>query len=347
MRVESNVNLSERTTLRLGGPAKNLVTVESETELATVAAEARAKGEELFVLGGGSNLVIADAGANEPMVTLGLSQVTFEATERAVRVRVQAGHDWDALVEKTIAEGLSGLECLSGIPGSVGATPIQNVGAYGQEVADTIVSVRVFDQVTETFAIVPRAECEFAYRHSRFRNQRRIVVTEVEFELRQEPTSRSIRYAELAKALGIAQGDVAPLRRVRDTVIALRRGKGMVWDKADPESTSAGSFFTNPLVTEDVALRVDAIAGRPVPRFPSDKGRVKLPAAWLVEAAGFEKGFALGKGASISKKHALALVNRGGTTADLLELARAIQRGVEQRFGVRLEPEPIFVGCAL
>ncbi len=347
MRAESNVMLSDRTSLRLGGPAKRLVTVDSEEELAQAAREARASGGSLFVLGGGSNLVVGDDGCDETLVSLAMSEITRERSGDVTLLRVQAGHDWDALVALSVAEGLAGLECLSGIPGRVGATPIQNVGAYGQEIADTLKRVRVFDQEAGTFTWWSKEACGFAYRHSLFRGNRRTIVTEVEIALHESSSSRPIRYAELAKALGVSQGQEAPLAELRRTVIELRRGKGMVLDASDPESVSAGSFFTNPIVSPAVAAAADARAGRSVPRFPAEGDRVKLPAAWLVEASGFTKGHAIGKGASISKKHALALVNRGGTTADLLALAREIRAGVAARFEITLEPEPIFVGCSL
>jgi UDP-N-acetylmuramate dehydrogenase len=234
-----------------------------------------------------------------------------------------------------VAEGLQGFECLSGIPGSVGATPIQNVGAYGQEVAETVAAVRVFDRSTGNVEVMSPAACEFGYRTSVFKYHDRRVVLSVTFELREATESGPLRYRELARALGIEVGGTAPLTAVREAVLALRRGKGMVIDSADPDSVSAGSFFTNPILD-----------GAPdgAPAWPEPDGRVKTSAAWLIERAGFHKGYGNGR-VGISGKHTLALVNRGGaTTAELMELAHEIAAGVHDRFGIALHPEPVLVG---
>jgi UDP-N-acetylmuramate dehydrogenase len=268
------------------------------------------------------------------------------------RLVVAAGEEWDAFVARCVAQGRAGVECLSGIPGSVGATPIQNVGAYGQEVAETIVSVRAFDRAGDTIAEVPAADCGFTYRSSVFkRHPGRWVILAVRFALPCRSVSGPIRYAELARWLGIAEGGEAPLADVREAVLALRRAKGMVIDPADPDSVSAGSFFTNPVLEAAAFERLQARARRRldgsvrVPAFPQPDGRVKTSAAWLIERAGFARGHGDPATVAISGKHTLALTNRGsGTTAGLVALAREIAAGVRDAFGVELEPEPVFVG---
>jgi UDP-N-acetylmuramate dehydrogenase len=325
--------LAPLTTLRLGGPAKRLVSVATEAELVDAVSEAD---EPLLLLAGGSNLVLPDAGWPGVVV-----RIETRGIERDGAVlEVQAGEPWDDLVAATVEHGLAGFECLSGIPGSVGATPIQNVGAYGQEVAETVRSVRVLDRVTGTIQELAPADCGFAYRSSALKRTDRWVVLAVTFALRPAASSQPIRYAELARALDLEPGARAPLGEVREAVLALRRGKGMVLDPADPDTISAGSFFMNPILDPDT---VAALRPRP-PAFPQPDGRVKTSAAWLIERAGFAKGYARGR-VAISSKHALALVNRGGaSTAELLALAREIAAGVRQRFGVQLEPEPTIVG---
>jgi UDP-N-acetylmuramate dehydrogenase len=259
---------------------------------------------------------------------------------------VAAGEPWDVLVARAVGEGWRGLECMSGIPGLVGGTPIQNVGAYGQEVGETITRVRVFDRETRAFVDMDRSACGFGYRASVFKRNDRYVVTSVRFELEVGDASVPLRYAELTAALGIDAGTRAPLQRVRDTVIALRRRKGMVIDPHDPDSVSAGSFFVNPVVDAAKLAEVESLASERPARFDAGEGRFKLAAAWLVERAGFPKGWGTGR-AGVSRKHALALVNRGGATAgELLSVAHAIRDGVHRRFGVRLEPEPVLVGCS-
>ena len=347
------ISLAELTTLRLGGPASEFVPARSEAELVAAVRAADAAGKALLVLAGGSNVVVADEGWGGVVVHVLTRGIDFGPQKGdRVHVRVQAGEPWDPFVAICVREGLAGLECLSGIPGSVGATPIQNVGAYGQEVADAIRSVRVLDRDSGTIADLPRAECRFSYRSSRFRGSSRWVILEVEFELLRSRDSLPVRYAELARVLGVEPGDTAPVEDVREQVLALRRRKGMVVDAEDPESVSAGSFFTNPvLAPADFEALVDRVAerlgpGARPPGYPEPDGRVKTSAAWLIERAGFARGYGEGP-AGISAKHTLALVNRGGaTTAELLQVARQIAAGVEKAFGVRLEPEPIFVGHA-
>jgi UDP-N-acetylmuramate dehydrogenase len=289
------------------------------------------------VLAGGSNVVIADEGVRGTVVLVRTKGVE----RRGDRLVVQAGEDWDPLVARCVAEGLQGFECLSGIPGSAGATPIQNVGAYGQDVAETVDWVRVYDREADAVRTMDAAECEFDYRRSVFKHRDRWVVLAVAYRLRESAESGPIRYAELARALGVPVGGRAPLADVREAVLALRRRKGMVIDPADPDSVSAGSFFTNPI------LAPDAFAALPsgAPAYPEPDGRIKTSAAWLIEHAGFGRGHGAGN-VGISSKHTLALVNRGGaTTAELLALARRIAAGVAERFGVALQPEPVLVGA--
>jgi UDP-N-acetylmuramate dehydrogenase len=263
-------------------------------------------------------------------------RIATHGVERdGTRLTVAAGEDWDALVAQCVEDGLQGFECLSGIPGSVGATPIQNVGAYGQEVAETVVSVKVLDRATGRIEQMGADECGFVYRGSVFKYHDRRVVLTVTFDLRESAQSGPLRYAELAGTLDIPIGGTAPLQDVRDAVLRLRRGKGMVIDPADPDSVSAGSFFTNPIL--------DA-APDGAPAWPEAGGRIKTSAAWLIEQAGFHKGYGNGR-AGISTKHTLALVNRGGaTTAELMALAHEIAAGVQNRFGIALHPEPVLVG---
>jgi UDP-N-acetylmuramate dehydrogenase len=250
---------------------------------------------------------------------------------------VQAGEPWEGVVEYAVANRLQGIECLSGIPGSTGATPIQNVGAYGQEVSETVQWVRVFDRATGRIETMPASECGFGYRTSAFKYHDRRVVLAVAFKLGRSPLSGPLRYAELARTLDVPVGAAAPLHEVREAVLQLRRGKGMVIDPGDPDSVSAGSFFTNPILPAD---RVPADA----PKWPEPDGRVKTSAAWLIERSGFGRGHASGP-AGISTKHTLALVNRGGaTTAELMTLARQIAATVKAQFGVELHPEPVLVG---
>jgi UDP-N-acetylmuramate dehydrogenase len=337
--------LSELTTLRLGGPARAIVEARSEAELL---AAVRAAEGPLLLVAGGSNLVIADDGFPGTVVRVLTRGVEERQRAGRIELTVQAGEDWEPFVARCVAEGLAGVESLSGIPGSVGATPIQNVGAYGQEVAETIVSVRVLDRERDAVEELPAGDCGFAYRSSAFkRHPGRWVVLSVTFALERRELSAPLTYAELARTLAVAPGEGAPLADVRAAVLGLRRGKGMVLDAADPDTVSAGSFFTNPILEEEAFAALERRAaeqGRP-PRFPEPDGRVKTSAAWLIERAGFERGHGDPSGIAISGKHTLALTNRGaGTTAELLALAREIAGGVRERFGVDLVPEPSLVG---
>jgi UDP-N-acetylmuramate dehydrogenase len=307
--------------------------------------EADAAGTPLLLLAGGSNVVIADEGFDGLVLRIATRGTERAAEEGAVRLSVAAGESWDELVAGAVADGLVGVECLAGIPGSVGATPIQNVGAYGQEVSETIGSVRVLDRRSGEVLDLAPAQCGFGYRTSAFkRAPGERVVLSVELVLPRADRSAPVRYGELARALGVELGARAPAAAVREAVLGLRRGKGMVLDPADPDSVSAGSFFTNPILEADAFEALERRAGERPPAFPEPDGRVKTSAAWLVERAGFHRGYGNGR-AGISSKHTLALVNRGGaTTAELVALAREIAAGVERSFGVALVPEPVFVG---
>jgi UDP-N-acetylmuramate dehydrogenase len=335
------VRLSGFTTLRLGGPARAFVRAERDED---VVAAVREGPEPVLVLAGGSNVVVADAGFPGTVV-----RIETRGVERDGDVlRVAAGEPWDPFVARCVAGGLAGVEALSGIPGSVGATPIQNVGAYGQEVSETVVRVHAYDRREDALVDLAADECGFGYRTSRFKREPgRFVVLRVDFALEPSALSRPVRYAELARALGVEPGERAPLAAVRDAVLALRRRKGMVVADDDPDSVSAGSFFTNPVLTAAEYDALAARAGAEPPRYPQPDGTVKTSAAWLIERAGYGKGFGDPATIAVSSKHSLALTNRGaGTTDDLVRLAREIADGVEARFGVRLVPEPVFVGHA-
>ena len=381
MTTTEQVSLAEYTTLRLGGPARRFSTAATVTDLVDAVAAADGDGEPLLVLGGGSNLVVADAGFPGVVVRAAADGARFAVRDGAVEVTAAAGQDWDELVRRCLAEGLSGIECLSGIPGSAGATPIQNVGAYGQEVAETIVSVQAYDRAAGHVVVLGPADLGFGYRTSMFKRQAaaasgaggshpgqagpggevrtaatatgRFVVLEVTFRLPASPLSAPVRYAELGRLLGVEEGGRVPAADARTAVLELRRGKGMLLDSDDPDTRSAGSFFTNPVVP---AAAFDALCERlgvatRMPHWPADSGQVKLSAAWLIERAGFGRGFQLADdpaGARISAKHTLALTNPGqATTASLIRLARAIRDGVQAEFGVQLTNEPTLVGVTL
>lgn len=338
--------LASYTTLRVGGPIKTLVVAGSERQLVDEVRRADEAGEAVLVLGGGSNVVVGDAGFDGTVVLVASRGITAEvSTCSGASVTVAAGEPWDAFVAHTLAQGWGGLEALSGIPGLVGASPIQNVGAYGAEVADTIARVRAYDRVEGRMRTFANADCAFAYRHSRFKAEPgRFVVVEVEFQLPIADLSAPVRYAELARTLGVEQGQRADALAVRRAVLGLRRGKGMVLDAADHDTWSAGSFFTNPIVPTEVAAALPEDA----PRFAAGEGMVKTSAAWLIDHAGFAKGHGEGRPATLSTKHTLALTNRGrARAADVVALAREVRDGVQERFGITLVPEPVFVGCSL
>ena len=342
-------DLRDHTTLRLGGPAREWVRATSEAELVEAVVEADSAGMPVLLLGGGSNLVVADAGFEGRVVEVATRGIRVDADAcSGASITVAAGEGWDDLVAHAVAQGWTGVEALSGIPGSVGATPIQNVGAYGQDVSQTISRVRTWDRSKQAQRSFAAPDCGFSYRHSRFKaDPDRYVVLDVTFQLGLGDLGAPVGYAELACALGVAAGERAPLAQVREAVLGLRRGKGMVLDAADHDTWSAGSFFTNPLLTPDQAAALPDAA----PRWEQPDGSVKSSAAWLIETAGFARGHvsaAAGERVSLSTKHPLALTNRGGaTTAELLTLARAVRDGVEATFGIRLVNEPVTVGCSL
>jgi UDP-N-acetylmuramate dehydrogenase len=342
--VLTRVPLAPHTTLRLGGPADRLVRARTADEVVAAVRAADAAGEPLLLLGGGSNVVVADEGLRGTAVLVRSGGHRVEPVDRGVRVTVEAGEDWDRLVAATVAAGLGGLECLSGIPGSTGATPVQNVGAYGVEVAEVLVDVDLLDRRSGEVATVAAADLGLGYRTSVLKHRDEAVVLRVRFLLRADGASAPIRYPELARALGVEPGASVPAAAARAAVLALRRGKGMVLDAADHDTWSVGSFFTNPVLP---AADVPDVPG--LPRWPVADDRVKLPAAWLIEQAGFRRGHrGPGGRVALSGKHVLALTNRGdGAAADLLALAREVRDGVRAAFGVELVPEPVIVGCTL
>jgi UDP-N-acetylmuramate dehydrogenase len=372
MTVRTTPRLADLTTLGVGGPAGRYVETTTEAELVDAMRAADDAGEPLLVVGGGSNLVVADQGFDGVVVrdVRTAIDVPDHSACAGVTYTVPAGTPWDDVVREATAHRLYGIEALSGIPGSTGATPVQNVGAYGQEVAQTIATVRVWDRGRSRVRTLPLVDLRFGYRTSLLKRSMldpashpgatdprepaderapwsptpRYVVLDVTFQLRQGTLSAPIAYAELARTLGVEVGERAPLLEVRAAVLELRGRKGMVLDAADPDTRSAGSFFTNPILDAATAGTLPADA----PRFPTPDGRTKSSAAWLIEHAGFTRGHGLPGPAALSTKHTLALTNRGGaTTQDLLTLAREVQAGVLAAFGVRLEPEPVLVGVRL
>ncbi|HEX5064094.1 MAG TPA: UDP-N-acetylmuramate dehydrogenase [Kofleriaceae bacterium] len=339
--IERDVPLAPLTTLGLGGRARSFVRVTTVADLQ----HALLSDPRILILGGGSNLVVGDAGWDGLVIQIALPGVDIAHERDHASVTVGAGVVWDDFVAQMVAAELAGVECLSGIPGLVGATPMQNVGAYGQEVADTITRVRAIDRTTGDVVDIAPDACQFAYRTSMFKGNARYVIVEVAFRLAKNPHSVPLRYPELTRALGVADAGRAPLADVRRRVIELRRGKGMVVDATDPESRSAGSFFTNPIVDAATFATFAARLSPDItpPSWPAPNGTTKLSAAWLIERAGFAKGYTVGH-VGISKKHALALVNRGdATAAELLALAREIQAGVRDKLGIELVPEPVIV----
>jgi len=336
-------DLAALTTLRLGGPARHLVTVTEDAQIPELVRGT----EPVLVLAGGSNVVVSDDGFAGTVLLLRTQGFRPVPEADGVNLTLAAGEPWDDVVARTVAEGWSGIECLSGVPGSAGATPIQNVGAYGQEITETLLSVEAYDRNLGRMVTFTPAECGLGYRMSVFKHVDRWVVLSVTLRLHRSDLSMPIRYAELARALGVSVGDRAPLADVRATVLKLRAGKGMVLDPDDPDTYSAGSFFTNPVIDAETFAGVQERAEVEVPSWPGEDGTVKVSAAWLIEHAGFTKGYP-GDGVAISSKHTLALTNRGrGTTRALLDLAREIRDGVRERFGVELRPEPVLVNCEL
>jgi UDP-N-acetylmuramate dehydrogenase len=349
--IAENVSLAPLTSLELGGRARYYLEAKDDDSVASALAWAREAGVPAIVLGGGSNVVVADDGVDALVIRLAQRGIVHDPVVPG-RVSAAAGEPWDPFVERMVQANLAGLECLSGIPGTVGATPIQNVGAYGQEVSDTLESVRVLDRETLEERVFAAAECDLGYRSSRFRHAQEFVVLGVTFRL--EPGGRpTLRYPELQRAVEDDADGRPTLQSVRETVLRLRAGKSMVIRPDDPNRRSAGSFFVNPIVTDEEAeeVRRRAVAAGvvetpdQVPAFPAgEEGRTKLSAGWLVDHGGFSKGTRRGP-VGISSAHALALVHHGGgTAADLVRLAREVRSGVCERFGVTLRPEPVFLG---
>jgi UDP-N-acetylmuramate dehydrogenase len=330
-------SLADLTTLRVGGPARETVSAATESELVEALDTAR----KVLVLGGGSNVVVADSGFDGRLVRVATRGIEVLAADLCggVLVRVAAGEPWDDVVAHAGEQGWAGIEALSGIPGSTGATPMQNVGAYGQEVSSTVARVRTYDRAAGALRTFTSADCGFAYRTSRFKTTDRYVIVDVTFQLRPAQLSEAIRYAELAEVLGVGLGGRVPLSDVRAAVLDLRRRKGMVLDETDHDTWSTGSFFTNPVVAQ---------APPGAPTWPVDRG-VKTSAAWLIEQAGFARGYpGAGHRVTLSTKHTLAITNRGqGTAAEVVALAQRIRDAVHARFGIVLQPEPHLVGLTL
>jgi UDP-N-acetylmuramate dehydrogenase len=350
--------LSDLTTAAVGGPAGNYVEARTEAEIIDAVRSADAAGEPVLIIGGGSNLLISDDGFPGTVVKIASEGFTVNAEDSCggVSVVVQAGHNWDALVEHAVLHAWSGVEALAGIPGATGATPVQNVGAYGSDVSQTIAAVRTWDRERNAVKTFTNSELKFGYRDSILKQTTvngspRYVVLTVEFQLPLGRMSAPVRYAELARVLGVAQGERAYSNDVRREVLRLRASKGMVLDPADRDTYSTGSFFTNPIVPAAVADGLPENA----PRYPAGSdGLVKLSAAWLIDQAGFGKGFGLDAGsvsggrASLSTKHTLAITNRGSASAaDMVAIAREVRDGVVGRFGIELHPEPLLIGVAL
>ncbi len=354
MLEQASAPLAPLTTLRVGGPARRMVTATTEQEIVDTVKDCDGRGEPLLILAGGSNLVIGDEGFDGTVLKIASTGVTKQKTCSGLRLGVAAGHDWDAFVAEAVDLGAVGVEALSGIPGSAGATPIQNVGAYGQEVRHSIAWIRALDRETGEIRGMQSRCLDFGYRDSIFKqNPGKYVVLTVWFGFEPPAPSEAdrlsapIRYAELARALGVAEGDRAPLSQVREAVLKLRASKGMLLNADDHDTWSAGSFFTNPVLDTAAFEALAARATAEPPCFPAPDDHVKTSAAWLIEQAGYPKGYGAGP-ATLSTKHTLALTNRGDAiAADVLGLAREIRDGVRDRFGVELVPEPVFVGAAL
>jgi UDP-N-acetylmuramate dehydrogenase len=347
MQMKENQPLAPFTTFGIGGPARWFVEAASEDDIAEAAAWAGDRRVPLFVLGGGSNMLVSDAGFDGLVLRVGLRGIESSEDAGLKIYRAAAGEDWDGFVERVVTENCAGLECLAGIPGTVGGTPVQNVGAYGQEVASSIERVRAFDLAEHAFVEFEAAECGFAYRHSRFNStdRERYVVTQVDYRLVPGGPA-TLRYADLQRAVQECppEGAEPSLAEVAAAVRRVRQSKGMLLVEGDPDCRSAGSFFKNPVVSDAQVEQIATAGLKQPPRFPAGPGQVKLAAAWLIEQAGFPKGYALGA-AGISSRHTLALINRGGATAEEIRtLADRIAAAVEGRFGIRLEMEPVMLG---
>jgi len=348
-RLQRNVPLAPFTTLGIGGPAKLFIRAETVDEIREALSWTAAQNEPLFILGGGSNVLIADEGFDGVVLQIDLRGITVRDEDaEAVTVYVAAGEKWDDFVSFAVTRGWAGIECLSGIPGLTGATPIQNVGAYGQDVSETIIRVEVIERDTGRVVTLTNWECGFGYRQSVFKTaaKDRYVVAGVTFRLKPGGAA-TIRYPELQTYLDEHAIDLHELRAVREAVIAIRKRKGMVLDPTDPDTRSDGSFFMNPVVTPSQFDGLLASAGtKNIPHFPSGD-QIKLSAAWLIEHSGFHKGFIHGN-VGLSSKHTLAVINRGGgSAAEVIELVRMIQGGVREIFGVEIHPEPNFIGRSI
>lgn len=335
--------LSKYTSLRVGGPAKSIVNVSTEAEI--IAAIEAAGDSPVLIIGGGSNVLISDSGFEGTVIHIANNQAESEVDAcSGATLTIGAGEDWDRFVATTISRGFAGLETLSGIPGTVGAAPIQNIGAYGHEVSEFITRVRTYDRQAKAIKTFTNTECEFEYRSSHFKKHPgRYIVLSVQFQIRTGEISTPITYAELAKKLGIEVGEKAPVIDTRKAVMELRASKGMLLNPEDKDSWSAGSFFTNPIVSTEIASALPEGA----PKWPTSDGRVKTSAAWLIENSGIDKGQSHG-GARISTKHVLALTNSGSATAEeIAQLARKVRASVQEKFGITLEPEVNLVGITL
>jgi UDP-N-acetylmuramate dehydrogenase len=347
LEIQENIALAPLTTLGIGGPARWFVEATSEADIADAVSWASTRNIPLFVLGGGSNLLVSDAGFPGLVLRIALKEIEVHDADGGRIYSVAGGEDWDAFVQQTVEADCAGIECLAGIPGTVGGTPVQNVGAYGQEVAETIERVRVLDRERLAFQEMSANECGFDYRTSIFNStaRGRYVVLRVDYRLRPGGAA-NLRYADLQRVFPSATRPT--LAEVAEAVRRIRQSKGMLLVDGDPDCRSAGSFFKNPVITDEEFAVLVARLGRnttdPPPHYPGGSGRVKLPAAWLIEQAGFAKGFSLGR-AGISSRHTLALVNLGGATAsDMVALRDVVVQGVEVKFGVRLQMEPVLVG---
>jgi UDP-N-acetylmuramate dehydrogenase len=335
--------LNKYTSLRVGGPAKSIINVSTEAEI--ISAIEAAGDAPILIIGGGSNVLVSDQGFDGTVIHIANNQAESEVDAcSGATLTIGAGENWDEFVRTTISRGFAGLETLSGIPGTVGAAPIQNIGAYGHEVAEFITRVRTYDRDSKAVKTFTNSECEFEYRNSIFkRNPGRHIVLSVQFQIRRGEISTPITYAELAKKLAIEVGEKAPVVDVRTAVMELRAAKGMLLNPDDKDSWSAGSFFTNPIVSVEIASALPEGA----PKWPLTDGRVKTSAAWLIEHSGIDKGHSHG-GARVSTKHVLALTNSGNATAEeLVALAREVRTAVQAKFGITLEPEVNLVGISL
>ncbi|HZD06712.1 MAG TPA: UDP-N-acetylmuramate dehydrogenase [Candidatus Limnocylindrales bacterium] len=350
MRTQENIPLAPLTTFKVGGPARYFVEAHSEHEVSEAVAYALARKLPLFVLGGGSNLVVSDDGWPGLVLRVSLAGVEFEGDRQKMLFHASAGENWDSPVALAVSKNCGGIECLSGIPGAVGGTPVQNVGAYGQEVSEAITRVRTLEIATGAVLDLSNADCGFSYRSSIFNGTRRgeFIVLEVSYRLCRDGGPR-IEYADVKNFFAATNLENPTLQQVRDAVRSIRQSKAMLLVEGDQDCRSAGSFFKNPIVSAAEADRIQALAekrvpGKSLPRYPAANGQVKLAAAWLVEQSGFSKGYSMGP-VGISHKHTLAIVNRGGATAkDILALKDEIEKKVFDAWGVRLQPEPVFVG---